>query len=94
MAGAGRWFLAADFGLTPNEAGRVQYVQIVEPRIAVVASVKIDLVSVNRRCVVVSTCRSWTESFRFIVGVVDIAHIWWLGHRRGVVDGRAKEKAN
>ena len=55
-------------------------------------AMEIDLVSVNSCCVVVSASWSWAECFGFIVSVIDIAHIWWLRHRRGVVNRRAKEE--
>jgi hypothetical protein len=55
-------------------------------------AMEIDLVSVYSCCVIVSTSWSWAESFGLIVSIIDIAHIWRLRHRRGVVNRRAKEE--
>ena len=55
-------------------------------------AMEIDLISVNSCSVVVPASWSWTECFGLIVSIIDIAHIWWLWHRRGVVYRRAKEE--
>ena len=55
-------------------------------------TMEIDLISVNSCCVVVPASWSWAECFWLIVSIIDIAHIWGLLHRRGVVNRRAKEE--
>ena len=72
--------LSTNFRFTPNKTRRVQHIEVIEPRIPVVATVEIDLVTMNRGCVIVSACRRRSECFWFIVGVINIAHIWRLWH--------------
>lgn len=55
-------------------------------------AMEIDFISMNSRRVVVATGRCGTECFWLIVSVIDVAHVWGLRHRRGVVHWWAKKE--
>ena len=74
-------YLSANLWLAPDKTRSVEYIEVVEPGVAVVASMKIDLVSVYCSRMIVSACGCWSERLRLIICLSCIALVGnWLWH--------------
>jgi hypothetical protein len=91
VTGPSWWLLATDLRLAPDKAGCIEHIEIIQPRIPIVSTMKIYFLPVNCRRVIVSTGWCRTKCFWFVILILSVAHVWlrlrhwaWIVNLRGL----------